>query len=163
MKDNRIRLQISFLFRAQSRTWSRGRRLGLYGVGLRTPRGLENVWNGADSPKRSRWEAARFCRWERAWPTCAGSRCRSCSRPTSGSSSWQSPPYLASGLLEIRKSAQERRDEAGVILEDSVEWHDRHHFLLGQKWHRAIFFSFFLNLIPAVFHWLNHGSCIEGR
>lgn len=46
-------------------------------------------------------------------------------------------------FLEIRTSAQERWDEADVILEDYVEWHDRNHFLLRQKWNRAIFFFFF--------------------
>lgn len=37
MKDNRIQLQISFLFRAKSRTWSRGGLLRIYSVGLWTP------------------------------------------------------------------------------------------------------------------------------
>lgn len=53
---------------------------------------------------------------------------------------------------EIRTSAQEGWDEAEVILEDYVEWHDRNHFLLRQKWNRAIFFYFFFWSIPAVFH-----------
>lgn len=46
-------------------------------------------------------------------------------------------------LGEIRTSARERWDEAEVVLEDYVEWHDRNHFLLRQKWNRAIFFFFF--------------------
>lgn len=59
--------------------------------------------------------------------------------PHLGAAPGSPPPYLASALLEIRKSARERRDEAEAILEDSVEWHDRHRFLLGQTWHQAGF------------------------
>lgn len=115
--------------------------------GPQDPRGLGNVWNRAEGQEESRCEAARCCRWEPTWPPPTGSRCRRCRRCTSGHSSWQAPPYLASGFfLEIRTSARERWDEAEVILEDYVEWHDRNHFLLRQKWNRAILFFIFCRL-----------------
>lgn len=115
-------------------------------------RGLENVWNGAEGQEKSGWKAASCCRWEQTWPTPTGSRCRSCCRSTSGQRSWQAPPYLATVILEIRTSAQEQWDEAEVILEDYVEWHDWNHFLLRQKWNWAIFLFFSFFLITAVFH-----------
>lgn len=100
MKYDHKQLQISFLFRAKSRTWSRGRGLKIYGVGITAPVVLRRFGVQLKVRRKADGRRRAFVHGNELGQLALEAGAEAAAHP-SGHSSWQSPPDSVSGFWRL--------------------------------------------------------------